>query len=1032
LDSIDEQVTQLRAAIAAQEELRGTLPDAVIDAIIATLREKLDGLEAQTQAIQQRKQATVLFADVSGFTAISETMDAEIVAGVMNDLWRLVDQAILDCGGRIDKHIGDAVMAVWGAVLAREDDPERAVRAALAMQEAVGTFCATHHVPLAMRIGVNTGPVVFGQVGTTGEYTAMGDTVNMASRLESAAPAGGILIAHSTYRHIRGVFDVQPLDRVPIKGKAEPVRCYVILRAKPRAFRTTTRGVEGVETRTVGRDAELLTLQNAFVDVVEDYQAQIVVVTGEAGVGKSRLLYEFENWLELRPERISFHKGRAVPTAQRTRLGLFRDQFALRFDILESDRAEVALEKFRGGMQPTLDADRADVVGHWLGFDFAGSPAVARLAGRPEFALTAQAYLIRYIRDLTRDRPVVIFFEDIHWADDASLELILELASALPDGRLLIVCLARPILYERLPNWSEGHPAVTRLAIKPLSRRFTRELVDEILQRAPAIPDTLRTMLVDNAEGNPFYVEEMVKMLIDEEIITPRDGEWSLDADRLKALRVPSTLTGILQARLDSLPREERETLQRSSVVGRLFWDDAVADLAGSERDAIRPVLDSVRRRELILHRHRSSFSGVEEYAFRHNLLREVVYETVLLRARRDYHAQVARWIEQHAGGRLGEFLSLIAEHYALAGQNNQAATYFEMAGEQAMSAGTYRVARAAFEQALALREAAGEPAETTAETQVRLGAACWQLGDYQAARQFLEQGLEGARRGHDGRVEALGLYYLGQTLSSLGDFAAAKALFEQALPIARPLGGETLIQVLFGLGGNAWRTGDLEAAEAYTLEDLSLARTQGLVALEAQAINMLGLIAGVRADLETEQACYEESLALSRQIGDLFREAVALANLGVIAILRQSYPEAIRYLESCLDMFNDLGRLESVALNLGNLATIYLQTGDLETARRHVREMLRLSAQLGAPPQILFAVMNWAEILVAEGDYHKGLSLLGLIRDHPAHEYQMLQEIERIIQSTPLSQAEREEALATGAALDLDAVIAEILAEKA
>jgi predicted ATPase len=520
-------------------------------------------------------------------------------------------------------------------------------------------------------------------------------------------------------------------------------------------------------------------------------------------------------------------------------------------------------------------------------------------------------------------------------------------------------------------------------------------------------------------------------MLIDDDVIVPKNGEWLLDAGRLDNLRVPSTLTGVLQARLDSLPQNERDVLQRSSVVGRLFWDDTVAELAGSEREKIRPILESMRSRELILHRSRSSFSGVEEYAFRHNLLREVVYETVLLRARRKYHAQVACWIESHAGERLGEFLTLIAEHYALAGQNDQAAAYFEKAGQQAFNVGTYRPARAAYEHALSLRQAAGEATEAAAETRVRLGAACWQLGDYKAARQMLEEGLESARRGSDSRVEALGLYYLAQTLSSMGDFLAAQNLFEQALPIARLLGDENLTQVLSGLGGNFWRMGDIESAEVHIQESLALARAQGAIALEAQAINYLGLVAGSRSDLETEQACYQESLELSRRSGDLYREAIALANLAVIAVLRQSFQEAIGYLEPSLEMFNDLGRLESVALNLGNQAHIYLQMGDLETARKHIREMMRISQKLGALPRTLDAIMNWAEILIAAGDPIRGLALLGLIRNNPAHEYQILQEVERIIDSTPLNHEEREVALAAGATLDLGAVVEEILGEK-
>lgn len=1034
------ELAQLRASIAALEGQRPALGDAVVEPALAALRERLAALEADSAPPQQRKQATILFADVSGFTALSETMDAEVVAEVMNDLWAGVDRVILDHGGRIDKHIGDAVMAVWGAEVAHEDDPERAVRAALAMHEAIEAFRATHRAPLAIRVGVSTGAVLLGQVGTTGEFTAMGDAVNLASRLEGAAPVGSILISHDTYRHVRGVFDVHPQVGLRLKGKAEPQRTYVVLGAKPRAFRMATRGVEGVETRTIGRDAELMTLQNAYLDILQGSEARILMISGEAGVGKSRLLYEFENWLEWRPERISFHKGRAIPTSQRTRLSLFRNQYALRFDIGESEPSDSALEKFRRGMEPALEPDQADVVGHWLGFDFSASPAVARLAGRPEFAIAAQAHLIRYLRHLLRDRPVVMFFEDIHWADDASLELISDLATTLPD-RLLIVCLARPALFERRPGWGEGHQAVQRLELQPLSRRFTRQLVDEILQRVPVVPDELRDVLVDNAEGNPFYVEELVKMLIDEGAIAPGNGgsgdtpgddpagAWRVDTGRLRELRVPATLTGVLQARLDSLPLPERDILQRSSVVGRLFWDGIVAELAGRDTAALQPTFDLLRGRELIQRRGRSSFAGVEEYAFHHNLLREVVYETVLLRSRRQYHALVAHWIEAHAGERLGEFLSLIAEHYALAGQNERAATYFDRVGLQAWSTGTYWAARAAYEQALALRQATGAAAAIMAETQIRLGAANWQLGEYVVARQQLESGLEAARQGHDPHTEILGQYYLGQTLGSLGDFVGTQACFEAALPAARALEGEDLAQILSGLGGNAWRMGDLDVAEAYINESLALSRATKAVALEAQATNTLGLIAGARGDIDTEQQCYERCLALARQIGDLYREAIALANLGVIAIVRESHHEAKTYLERGLEIFTDLGRRESVALNLGNLAHVYQKLGDFDTARRHTREMLRLSRQLGAMPRVLDALLNWAEMEIVAGDKSRGLALIGLIRHHPAHEYQMAQEVERIVGSAGLDAAAVEAALAAGDGLSLEAVVDEILA---
>ncbi len=300
---------QLERAIAAQEALRGIVPDEVVDSAVAALRRQLATLDA---AAPRRRQVTVLFADVSGFTAMSEQMDAELVSGMMNDIWRRLDVVVTSHGGRIDKHIGDALMAVWGADGTREDDPERAVRAGLALQERLAAFAAESGIDVAMRVGISTGPGHLGAMGTTAESTVMGDTVNVASRLEHLAPVHGVLISHETYRTVRGVFDVQPLGEVEVRGKRGTVRVYRVERAKPRAFRLPTRGVEGVETRTIGRDEEMRVLRESLTQVVDGAGARLVTVIADAGAGKSRLLYEFLNWAELMPSRVYLFTGRAL------------------------------------------------------------------------------------------------------------------------------------------------------------------------------------------------------------------------------------------------------------------------------------------------------------------------------------------------------------------------------------------------------------------------------------------------------------------------------------------------------------------------------------------------------------------------------------------------------------------------------------------------------------------------------------------------------------------------------------------------
>ena len=437
---------QLEQVIAALEGQRAILGDAVVDAALAPMREKVKALAAAQMPTQQRKQATILFADLSGFTRLSETMDCEDVTEWVNALWRRLDSVVLQHGGVIDKHIGDALMAEWGVPVSHEHDAEQAVHAALKMRAEVqdwrqelqaSSLCAIDVSHVGVRIGINTGPVLLGQVGTTQEFTAMGDAVNLASRLEHAAPLNGILISRETYRHVRGIFDVQALDPIQVKGKAEPVQVYLVHRAKPRSFHAPGRGLEEIEHRMIGREAELRTLQHAFETAVEDRDVQVVTVYGEAGVGKTRLLGKFEHWLDIDEREIWYFKGRADSSMQSRPYALLQDVFTFRFEIRDSDPLAVAREKLERGIVTFLTPavtpitseetqtarEKAHFIGHLLGFDFSASAFLA-----PVLHNTAQVrqqglfYLSQFFRAVTREHPAVILLEDIHWSDDNSLD----------------------------------------------------------------------------------------------------------------------------------------------------------------------------------------------------------------------------------------------------------------------------------------------------------------------------------------------------------------------------------------------------------------------------------------------------------------------------------------------------------------------------------------------------------------------------------------------------------------------------------
>jgi class 3 adenylate cyclase len=510
---------RLEQAIKAIEAQKGVLDDGTINLIRAALREKIQILDNQAIPAyepQQRKLVTVLFADASGFTAMAETMDHEEVTGVINSLWSRVDKAILAHGGRIDKHIGDAVMALFGTPIAQEDDPERAIRAALQIQAEIQEWKDEFEESVSggesrakniqLRIGINTGPALLGTIGTTNEYTAIGDTVNLASRLEHAAPVGGILISHHTYRHVRGIFDVTILEPITIKGKNEPVQVYVVNRVKPRSFRVPTRGVEGIETRTIGREAELGRMKALYEATSFQRQIYLLILVAEAGTGKSRLLYEFNNWLDLQPHPPLLLKGRSTQEMAKIPYGLLRDIFSFLFEIQDTDSAAVARDKLQRGMESFTSDDRSATlythfIGHLIGFDFSTSPHLQGILGDArQIRDLAFHYATQFFAELTEDQTVVILLEDIHWADGDSLELFEYLMTTRPDLPVFIIGSGRSSLFESHPDWGAATSQSTRIDLKPLSEADGRKLVAEILQNVPEIPGELMDLIIDKAE----------------------------------------------------------------------------------------------------------------------------------------------------------------------------------------------------------------------------------------------------------------------------------------------------------------------------------------------------------------------------------------------------------------------------------------------------------------------------------------------------------------------------------------------------
>jgi ABC-type oligopeptide transport system substrate-binding subunit/class 3 adenylate cyclase len=742
-------------AVEAADKPGNAIPERIKRLVPADYVARL--MQARGQLAGERRLVTILFSDIKGSTAMAERLDPEDVMEIMDGAFDVLIEPIMRYEGTLARLMGDAILAFFGAPIAHEDDPERACRAALEIVEGAQAYAARLEQDRGIsgfnvRVGINTGLVVVGEVGSDlrVEYTAMGDAINLAARMEQHAAPGSVLITHDTYRHIRGVFDVQPQEPLLVKGKVEPVQTYVVLQAKPRAFRLPTRGVEGIETRMIGREAELKRLQDALHDAIEDRERQVFTIVGDAGVGKSRLLYEFDSWVELLPQTIRYFKGRARQEMQNVPYALLRDLFAFRFQIQDSDSAELVRQKIVQGVAEVLGTEeqgeiKAHLMGQLMGYDFSDSPHLREVRDDPQaLHQQAMAHMAQFFTATSDLSPTLLLLEDLHWSDDSSLDVVNRLAESLPETRLMIVCAARPALFERRPHWGEGQTFHTRLDLTPLSHRDGRRLVAEILQRVDQVPATLRDLIVTGAEGNPFFIEELIKMLMEDAVIVKGDEAWRVEPDRLAKVRVPESLTGVLQARLDRLPLAQRTILQQASVVGRLFWDRAVAHIGETTSEGMGETevvngLTALRDREMVFRKETSAFAGAGEYIFKHAVLREITYASVLKRLRKAYHSLVADWLVEEAGERASEMTGLIADHLQAAGRTSEALEQLLHAGDQARGLYAHQEAIVAYRRALALLREQGED-ERAARTLMKLGLTYHTAFEYQRSREAYDE----------------------------------------------------------------------------------------------------------------------------------------------------------------------------------------------------------------------------------------------------------------------------------------------------
>jgi class 3 adenylate cyclase len=623
---------------------------------------------------EERKVVTVLFADLVGFTARAELLDPEDVRAILTPYFARLRSEIEVHGGTVEKFIGDAVMAVFGAPVSHGDDPERAVRAAVAIQQAVEEMnAADAELDLQIRIAVNTGEALVSLAATGGEGMVAGDVVNTASRLQSAAPVNGILVGEETYRATRSVIEYEQADAVVAKGKQKPVPVW-------RALAAITSPGERAQGQVpmVGRASELTALQGIWERVVAERRPQFVTLFGPAGIGKTRLATEFSELAALGDARVI--RGRSLPYGEVTPYGAFAAQVKQIAEMFDTDEIATATEKLERAVESLIDGEAPEVASHiamLIGVGTAGGAA-----DRQTLFFSAR----RLVEALARQRPTVLVFEDIHVSASSMLDLLETLASRVRDVPLLLLTQARPELLSERPTWGGGLPAYTALALEPLGDQDSQELARRLLQVAGADADPAGA-LADTAEGNPLFIEELAVSLVER---TATAGE------------LPSSVRSIVAARLDALPRAERDALLDASVVGKVFWDGALARMA-EDREARLQALDALEGRDLIRRDPVSRLQGQQQFAFKHQLIFEVAYSTLPRALRRERHAAIAEFLEEAVGEEVGDVAPALAHHWREAADSDRAVAYLLAGAEQANRGWAKEEAFRLFSEALEL-----------------------------------------------------------------------------------------------------------------------------------------------------------------------------------------------------------------------------------------------------------------------------------------------------------------------------------------
>jgi class 3 adenylate cyclase/predicted ATPase len=933
---------------------------------VASSPHVLGAVTAQTDsaAVAERRLVSVLFSDLVGFTSLSQTRDAEEVRDLLTRFNEICRVAVERYGGVVENFIGDAVLAVWGSPTAHEDDAERAVRCGLELVDAISLLGKEVNAPgLSARAGVLTGEAAV-NFGTGGERMIAGDLVNTASRLQSAAEPRTVYVGEPTYRAANHAIAFSEVGELTLKGKDEPVRAWRALRVV--AQRKGVGRSEGVEAPFVGRDEELRALKEALDSLSREHRARLISVTGIPGIGKSRLAWEFKKYVDGLVETIYWHHGRSPAYGEGISFWALAEMVRMRASITEEEDASSAREKLAATLSEfVLDADeRAWIeprLSHLLGLGDAPP-------GHRDETFSAWRSFFEHIAE---DAPVAMVFEDLQWADQGLIDFIESILEWSRSAPILVVCLARPELLERRPNWGAGQRAFTSIHLDPLSREAMHQLLTGLVRD---LPEQLSERILERAEGVPLYAVEIVRMLFGKGLLVERDGTFEASGE-LADFEVPDSLHSLIASRLDSLPPGERSLLQDAAVLGKSFTTASLSVLTGTRPSDLEVVLRDLVRKELLLVDNDPRSPERGQYGFLQGLIREVAHGTLGRKDRRTKHLAAANYFESLEDDELS---GVVAAHYLEAyeaspdgpereslgarardtladagrraislGSPEQALSYFEqsldisapgaeraelweLAGEAANRAGAFEHAVSHLERAIAFYESAGDTAASGRV--IALWARVLGLAStrYSEAAEQAERAFSSLADTDEPRVRANLAITLAELLRRAGDPARAHQWAETALVLVEQMDEpELLVQALSAEFASLYNLGRHQQAVILARGTVSIAESAG--SLSEQARGFMRLAVFVLDDDPRES--FDSSVRaaeLAKRAGDRFTETLTLTNATENALFLGELAEA----EKILAELSERELIEGSAIyQIGNRGLLRAFRGDIDEA---------------------------------------------------------------------------------------------------